>query len=130
MIFHDEQHKTAFNEICKKMKKLDCYHRSTAYLLALDVVLREHLNDVFDFQKDVIKLEGLNKGFQTGSSKKTTRLAFNLWNGCCDDGESYIDNDGYDVPLPSKYYTPEQIFCCAEYAPYYWQAIKIRFEFE
>lgn len=112
------------------MKKLDCNHRSTAYLLALDVVLRVHINDVFDFQKDIIKLEGLNKGFQTGSSKKTTRLAFNLWSGYYSDGETYIDKDGYETLLPSNYYTPEQIFCCAEYAPYYWQAIKIRFEIE
>jgi hypothetical protein len=129
MIFYDEQQKTAFNEICGKMKKDDCYHRSIAYLLALDVVLREHINDVFDFQEDVIKPEGLHKGFQTGTSKKTTRLAFNLWSGCYDDGETYIDKDGYETPLPSNYYTPEQIFCCVEYAPYYWQAIKIRFEF-
>ena len=130
MKFYDDRHETAYNNICSRMKYLDCYHRSLAYLLALDTVLREHTEAVYDFQEDVIKIEGLNEGFQTGSSMKTTRLAFNLWNGCTDDGEEYIDKDGYKVPLPSRYYSPEQIFCCAEYAPYYWQAIKIRFEME
>lgn len=128
MIFYDEQHETTYNEVCSRMKYLDCYHRSLAYLLALDSVLREHIEAVYDFQEDVIKIEGLSKGFQTGTSKKTTRLAFNLWNGCYDEGEEYTDKDGYKVPLPSSYYTPDQIFCCTEYAPYYWQAIQVRFE--
>ena len=128
MIFYDEQHETTYNYICSRMKYLDCYHRSLAYLLALDTVLREHIEDVFDFQEDGIKRDGLHKGFQTGTSMKTTRLAFNLWNGCCDDGELYTDKNGYETELPSRYYTPENIFCCKDYAPYYWQAIKLRFE--
>ena len=112
MIFYDEAHETSYNDICSKMKHLDCYHRSLAYLLALDTVLREHIEAVFDFQEDGIKRDGLNKGFQTGTSMKTTRLAFNLWNGCYDDGEAYIGKDGYETELPSSYYTPDQIFCC------------------
>ena len=122
MIFRDETHETVYNDICSRMKYLDCYHRSLAYLLALDTVLREHIEAVYDG----IKRDGLHKGFQTGTSKKTTRLAFNLWNGCSDDGEVYTNKDGYEMPLPSSYYTPEQIFC-TDYAPYYWQAIQIRF---
>ena len=130
MIFYDEAHETAYNDICSKMKHLDCYHRSMAYLLALDTVLREHTEAVFDFQEDGIKRDGLHKGFQTGTSMKTTRLAFNLWNGCYDDGETYIGKDGYETELPISSYTPDQIFCCTDYAPYYWQAIQIRFEMD
>ena len=97
-------------------------------LLSLDKVLREHTDEVFDFKEDGIKREGLHKGFQTSTSMKTTRLAFNLWNGCYDDGETYTNKDGYETELPSSCYTPDQIFCCKDYAPYYWQAIRIRFE--
>ena len=114
--------------ICGRMKRLDCYHFSLAYLLALDKVLREHADEVFDFKEDGIKREGLHKAFQTGTSKKTTRLAFNLWNGCYDDGETYTNKDGYKTELPSSYYNPDQIFNNTEYATYYWEAIKIRFE--
>jgi hypothetical protein len=128
MIFYDERHEQFYEKFCKRMKYLDCYHRSMAYLLALDTVLRDNADSVFDFKEDVIKIDGLSQGFQTGTSKKTTRLAFNLWNGCTDEGEEYTDKDGYKVPLPSSYYSPEQIFCCADYAPYYFQAIQIRFE--
>ena len=126
--FEDDEHEHKFDEICRKMKHLDCYHLSLAYLLSLDKVLREHTDEVFDFQEDGIKREGLHKGFQTGTSMKTTRLAFNLWNGCCSDGQNYTDKYGYEMELPSCYYTPEQIFSCTDYAPYYWQAIQIRFE--
>ena len=126
--FYNEEHQKAFYSICKRMKHLDCYHFSLAYLLSLDKVLREHTDEVFDFKEDGIKREGLHKAFQTGTSLKTTRLAFNLWNGCYDDGEIYTNKDGYETELPSSYYTPDQIFCCKDYAPYYWQAIRIRFE--
>lgn len=123
MIFYNEIHENSYNDICSKMKYLDCYHRSVAYLLSLDRVLREHLEEVFDFKEDVIIPEGLNKGFQTGTSMKTTRLAFNLWNGYCSEGERLEEETA------SSYYSPEQIFCCYDYAPYYWEAIKIRFEY-
>ena len=98
MVFYNEIHESSYNDICSKMKYLDCYHRSIAYLLSLDRVLREHLEEVFDFQEDVIIPEGLNKGFQTGTSKKTTRLAFNLWNGYCSEGEKLEEE------TPSSYY--------------------------
>lgn len=116
MLFFDNQHREAYNEICGRMKRLDCYHLSMAYLLALDVVLRKHVEAVYNFDEDCIKLEGLHKGFQTGSSLRTTRLAFNLWNGYCGEGEEQ-----------SKYYSSAEIFCNSTYAPYYWQAIQIRF---
>ena len=76
---------------------LDGYHLSLAYLLTLDTVLRDHIGALYDVKKDVIIFEGLNKPFQTSTSSKTTRLAFNLWNGTVYDSdppETYIDKDG------------------------------------
>lgn len=126
IIFKDDEHQRLYEEILSKMKRADSYHSAVAYLLSLDTVLREHIGEVFDFAEDGIKPEGLNRAFQTGSSRKTTRLAFNLWNGYYTDGETYTDKAGYVVDLPSSYYSPEQIFC-SSYAPYYWQAIKLRY---
>lgn len=126
MKFYDNKHECAYREICNEMKYLDCYHHALAYLLTLDKVLREHIEDVYDFKDDVIKIEGLHREWQDGTSLKTTRLAFNLWNGCADEGEVYVDKDGYKIPLPSDYYTPEKIFCSG-YAPYFWEAIKLRY---
>lgn len=124
--FYDKAHWQAFTECIARMQCSDLYHTCLAYLLALDTNCREHINDCFDFADDVIKIEALAQPWQTGTSQKTTRLAFNLWNGCIDDGEKYTDKDGYKVPLPSGYYSPNEIFCCS-YAPYYWEAIKLRY---
>lgn len=117
MMYYDEAHKAAYSALCAQMRYLDCYHRALAYLLALDEVLREHVADVYDCNEDCIRLDGLHQPWQTGTSAATTRLAFNVWNGFAGDDEDDASN-----------YTPEQIFSRREYAPYYWQAIRIRFE--
>lgn len=126
MKFNNEEHEKAFIDILKRMHSNDCYHQSVAYLFALDKVCRGHIEDVFDFQEDIIKRSGLNKSWQTGTSKKTTRLAFNLWNNCTTDGDSYTDEKGYENELPSPYYSVAEIFCCS-YAPFYYEAIKLRY---
>lgn len=126
MKFYDDTHKSKYDEFCKKMKYLDEYHRTVAYLFALDKVCREHIGDIFNFAEDGIIREGLHKGWQTSTSRRTTHLAFNLWNSCCSDGETYKDNQGYEDELPSVEYTPDHIFCDG-YAEYYFEAVRLRF---
>ena len=87
MIFQDKEHEKMFNKLCKEMPYLDNFHISLAYLLTLDTVLRDHIGALYDVKKDVIIFEGLNKPFQTSTSIKTTRLAFNLWNGSVYDSD-------------------------------------------
>lgn len=118
MIFNDKKHETLYSELCSRMKYLDCYHRSVAYLLALDNVVREHISDVFDFQEDIIIRSAFRHGWQTGTSRCTVSLMFNLWNGYT--GESPEDANGFTV---------DSIFSGSySYAPFYWQAIKLRYE--
>lgn len=138
ILFADKKHEDLFFSLFKKMKSKDCYHGSAAYLLGLDTVLREHVNDVFDFSEDIIKPDGLSKAWQTGTSKKTTRLMFNLWNGKFKDDPArrdYYDEDEEEpdedeeekqAAQSSQYYAVDEIFCCS-YAPYYWQAIQLRY---
>ena len=93
-IFADDTHWQSFTEIINKMQKSDVYHMSVAYLLALDTVTRQHVSDIFDFSEDCIRPDALEKPWQTGISLKTTRLAFNLWNGYCSDGKTYTEEEG------------------------------------
>lgn len=65
MIFYDDRHETSYNDICSRMKYLDCYHRSLAYLLALDVVLREHINTDYN----LIRCENYLYSFSDLSSR-------------------------------------------------------------
>jgi hypothetical protein len=108
------------------MKYSDVYHISVAYLLTLDDITRKHFSDVFDIDDDCIKHDALKDHWQTSTTLKVTRLAYNLWNGCTDDGDEYTDSEGYTEPLPSEMYSVDNIFCCS-YARYFFEAVKLRF---
>ena len=110
--FSSNAHEEAYHGIIEKMKKGDCYHQALAYLITLDTVCRQHVDDLFDFDQDIILFDGLKQGWQTGTSRKTTLLAFNLWS-------TYVDDD-------AKCSTPSELFCCS-CAPYYYEAIKLRY---
>ena len=112
--------------ILDMMPYSDIERKALAYLFALDMVCFEHIRELYDFSDNRILLSGLDKGWQTGTSGRTTRLAFNLYNSHCSDGETYIGSDGIEESLPSAYYSPAYLFCC-EYAKYYVEALKIRF---
>lgn len=116
MIFKDDKHKEAFTRFMNRMQSADCYHKSAAYLLALDAV-RDHVNSIFDFSDDVIKPECLQAAWQTGTSAKVCRLLFNLWNGYAFDGET---------DEPSSDYSPESLFCNSD-MPYMLEAVRLRF---
>lgn len=131
IMFADDKHKQIFDIFCSRvnssrLRSLDCYYYPVLYLLSLDEVLRNHALSVFDFEEGKIIPEGLNCPWQTGTSLKTTRLLFSLWNGYASDGEMYTDAEGYQRPLPSNYYAPDEIFSCS-YAPYYCEALRLRF---
>ena len=132
MKFENEEHEAVFEEICDRMKScrntqhLNGYHLAVAYLFALNTSCSEHIDELFDFEEDIIKLDALNAFWQTGTSIKVTRLAFNLWSGLHTDGETYTDEDGDERELPSRCYAVDEIFCCV-YAPYFWEAIKLRY---
>ena len=126
IVFESDEHKQRFNKICGKMKCLDSYHLAVAYLFSLDTACKEHIDDVFDFDNNGIKPDGLHKAWQTSTSVRTTHLAFNLWNGYCYDGDTYVDEQGRENDLPTAKYTPDNIFCDSM-AKYFFEAIKLRY---
>ena len=124
--FRNMTHETNYHFIRTLMKKSDIERKVLAYLFSLDVVCCIHIREIYDFDENTIIPNALDKEWQTSTSRKTTRLAFNLFNGCCSDGETYIGSDTFEELLPSAYFTPVNLFCC-EYAPYYIEALKMRF---
>ena len=125
MVFRDLDHRDLYNKILEKMKSKSAEHRATAYLLAFDNVLHEHVDEVFDFEEDWFILESMNKPFQTSSSRRTMRLAMNLWGGYCGE-EEIIDEDGNKINVASAYYSPYYLFD-SSYSYYYCQAILMIF---
>lgn len=124
MIFADDIHKQFFKRKYQELKNLgkeDIYYKSIIYALSICDTTREHFEDIFDLKNGEINIDSLNAPYQTGTSLKVTRLAFNLWNDCCyDNEEDSIQNK------VSKKYSPSELFCCT-YAPYFYQAIMIRY---
>lgn len=116
MKFYNKEHKERYEDVLSRMTSTDNYHTSVAYLMSLDDNCYKHINDLFDFEDDSIKADGLNKAWNTSTTLKVIRLAFNLWNGYC-----YDDNDEVD-----SNFCVDNIFNCS-YAEYFYQAIKLRY---
>lgn len=116
MKFRDEEHEQKYAALLKRMDAADydVYRTALAYTLTVDEVCRQHLSDLYDFEENCICPDAIGADWQTSTSLKTTRLAFNLFN----DGTAWTEE-------PERL-APAEIFCC-NYAPYYIEAIKIRF---
>lgn len=82
IIFKNKDHEEIYYNILAKMANDDSYHRSMAYLLALDSNLRysERINDCFDFVGDRINPEVLEAEWITGFDRRVLQLAFSLYN--------------------------------------------------
>ncbi len=113
IVFSNTEHQIFYTENIKSCKINDCFHRAFLYIMGLAPETRKNIRRLFDFKNDCVIPKGLQEEWQTDSSEKICRLAFNLWNG-------YIDKE---CPKNS---TPEKLFCCS-YAPYFQEGIKLRY---
>lgn len=119
MKFRNQEHKDRFYALLGQMTCQDDYHKSAAYLMTLDDILNKHIGEIYDFKNRIIKRQQIKAGWQTDTSVKTFRLMTNLWNNRFSD---YDDTSLESLP----FYTMAFIFN-SEYAPFYWEAIKLRF---
>ena len=109
--FKNRDHERFYQQCLVRCGCGDPYHKVFFYTMGISDETRKHVEDVFDFQEDVIRPEGLNKGWQTSGSSCLTRLAFNLWNGWNEDGCA----------------TPYDLFSTSD-ASYMLEAIRIRWQ--
>lgn len=111
--FRDSEHKEFFYRMLDECGNNDGYHRALFYTLGISKDNRIHIHDVFDFSNGGIKPEGLSAPWQTGSSVRACRLAFNLWNGWSQAGAE-------------RHSTPHELFDCG-FALYFLEAIRLRY---
>lgn len=125
MIFTDKEHEDFYkNTIAEYMKyggELDCYSRPFFYLMGICRDTRENFGSLFSIKEHCIIPENFNSAWQTGTSYKICRLAFNLWNGFC----YKCDNESNEKIISSSF-SVDEIFCC-EYAEYFFEAIRLRY---
>lgn len=103
------------------LRKTDVYYKSIVYTLGICETTREHFNNIFNLKTGEINIDSINGAYQTGTSEKVTRMAFSLWNRCNYNSKKDIENEKL-----SSYYNVSEIFSCS-YAPYFYEAIKIRY---
>ena len=93
--FSTPEHK-AFYETNRKITENGQDSAALVYVLGISEACRTHFKDLYDVNKRCIKPAALHKPWQTGTSKKITRLAFNLftWNTAeGDDAEKYTPKE-------------------------------------
>lgn len=124
IIFISEAHEKFYYEKLKEVRYQDVYHKALCYCLGISADTRRNANHIYDFKTGCVKTECLHEGWQTSGSVKVVRMAFNLY---CNGTPSVDDyKDAEEQINECRQYTVEELFCCA-YAPYFWQAIQIRY---
>ena len=122
--FKSKEHEKFYMEYLKKCRYQDVYHQALVYCLGIDRDTRENVNKIYNFKTGYVKTECLQEGWQTSGSVRVIRMAFNLY---CNGTPSVSDYEDAEEQVDEcRQYTVEEIFCCA-YAPYFWQAIQIRY---
>lgn len=118
MRFVDQKHKRFYDEKMESMKD-ESYHRALIYTLGMIETTRNHFDEIV--KPDGINSDCLNAAWQTSSSLRVTRLAFNLFNGF----KFNVDNASGEL-VPSSDYTPLDLFC-DRMALYMFEAVRIRY---
>lgn len=122
--FISEAHEKFYYEKLKEVRYQDVYHKALCYCLGINDDTRRNANRIYDFKTGCVKTECLHEGWQTSGSVKVVRMAFNLYCNATPSVDDYTDAE--EQINECRQYTVEELFCCA-YAPYFWQAIQIRY---
>ena len=122
--FKNKEHEKFYYTYLPKCRYQDVYHKALCYCLGINDDTRRNANCIYDFKTGCVKTECLHEGWQTSGSVKVVRMAFNLY---CNGTLSVDDyKDAEEQINECRQYSVEELFCCA-YAPYFWQAIQIRY---
>lgn len=115
------------NSTMKNYKKYGirmCTIRHCVIVWVLMEIPEKNADRIYNFKTGSVKTKCLHEGWQTSGSLKVVRMAFNLY---CNSTPSVWDyEDAEEQVNECRQYTVEDIFCCV-YAPYFWQAIQIRY---
>ena len=116
IIYFDKKHEEITVDCLKRMGEKADYadYKALAYLLGLDTVCREHISQIFDFEKNSFKVSCFNQSWQTGSSIRTTRLMYMLFADCVQEDKA-------------EQFAVNNIFDYATYNEFYFNALRIRY---
>ena len=119
--FVDEAHKAFYMERSQTPKP-DAYLRALLYTLGICSDTRRNFDSIYDSGRREIIPDAIFQPWQTGSSLKVTRLAFQLFT---DTAPTAFLGDGRNIDECMRY-SVSDIFCCS-FAPYFFEAIYLRY---
>jgi hypothetical protein len=112
IIFRPGNHQEMYNVLLNRLpedKRQYAEYKTAMYLISLvETEIPGVADQIFDFKNLAIKPQVLEKAWQTGSTKRTIWLCYNLWNGF--------------------YASVWDVFGYSYWDRYYVEAIRIRFE--
>lgn len=133
ILFMDQQHENFYRGMIERItdrnggKAPDVYQDAIAYTLGLTDETRRHAGSIFNLKENGIEPASLIAPWQTSTTRKVTRLAFNLWNGFSGKVESdESEEDGYRIGEMDPGFAVDNIFC-SSLGRYFFEAIKLRY---
>lgn len=124
ILFSGPAHRDFYLEHLRKCRYQDTYHKALVYSLGIDQETRKHIREIYNFDTGCADTRCLRAGWQTSQSRKTVRLAFDLY---CNSTPSVYDYENeQDQIMEARSYAVSGLFCCG-YAQYFWEAVKIRY---
>ena len=116
MLFLDPAHQAFYEQaVVTEQAENDPSRKALFYCLGLTPETREHINDLYNSTRHIIKDVGLRARWQTKETRKVCNLAYNLYNGFHGRSGCYLVD-----------YTPWRLFD-TPLRPYMFQAIDIRY---
>lgn len=124
ILFKNEDHKKFYEKYLKMCRIDDVYHSALVYCLGINRDTRKHVDSIYSFEEDCVKIECLEQGWVTSGSDKVIRMAFNLY--CGGAPSIYLHNNPEEQYSECTEYVVDKLFCSGD-ARYFWEAIKIRY---
>lgn len=125
-MFESEEHYSFYIEKVEKLNP-DAYLRALIYAVGICPDTRRRWQSFYDEADRSIKPEVINEGWQTGTTYKITRLAYQLFTDGTPTAVTYDEKDSPTEDFKEcSQYSVSDIFCC-EYAPFFVEAIKLRY---
>jgi len=126
MIFADKAHLDFYEEKTAELKP-DCYLNSFIYTIGMCEETRRRFNEMYNRKERIIILDTINEAWQTSTSRKVTRLAFQLFTDGTPTAFTFDGNGTAKEDISEcEKYSVSDIFCCG-YAPFFVEAIKLRY---
>jgi len=120
--FADDEHLAFYNEQSIRLNP-DCCLKALVYALGICSDTRRRFNSIYNIKDKCIVPNTLHSEWQTGSSLKAMRLAFQLFTDSTP--SVFLKPSAPDVD-ECKRYSVSDVFSCS-LAPYFVEAIKLRY---